>query len=130
MNRIMFKAKIHRATITEANLNYEGSLTIDTDLMEAADILPYEKVSVVNINNGERLETYAIPGESGSGVICLNGAAARKGSAGDLVIIMSYANVGDEEAKSWKPTVVQVDRRNRIVEVIREQRAGKEFIYV
>lgn len=130
MNRTMFKAKIHRATITEANLNYEGSLTIDTDLMEAADILPYEKVSVVNINNGERLETYAIPGESGSGVICLNGAAARKGSAGDLVIIMSYASVGDEEAKSWKPTVVQVDRRNRIVEVIREQRAGKEFIYV
>lgn len=130
MNRIMFKAKIHRATITEANLNYEGSLTIDTDLMEAADILPYEKVSVVNINNGERLETYAIPGESGSGVICLNGAAARKGSAGDLVIIMSYASVSDEEAKSWKPTVVQVDRRNRIVEVIREQRAGKEFIYV
>lgn len=130
MNRIMFKAKIHRATITEANLNYEGSLTIDSELMEAADILPYEKVAVVNINNGERLETYAIPGEPGSGVICLNGAAARKGSAGDLAIIMSYASVNDEEAKHWKPTVVHVDRRNRIVEVVHEQRAGKEFIYV
>lgn len=130
MNRIMFKAKIHRATITEANLNYEGSLTIDSDLMEAADILPYEKVSVVNVNNGERLETYAIPGEAGSGVICLNGAAARRGSAGDLVIIMSYASVDDREAKSWKPTVVHVDGRNRIVEVIHEQRAGREYVYV
>ncbi len=130
MQRFMFKAKIHRATITQADLNYEGSLSVDRTLLEAADLLPYEKVSVVNINNGERLETYVIPAEAGSGVICLNGAAARKGSPGDLIIIMSYAMMSDEEAKSYRPTVVHVDRKNRIVEITHEQVAGKEYEYV
>lgn len=130
MQRFMFKAKIHRATITQADLNYEGSLSVDRTLLEAADLLPYEKVSVVNINNGERLETYVIPAEAGSGVICLNGAAARKGSPGDLIIIMSYAMMSDEEAKTYRPTVVHVDRQNRIVEITHEQVAGKEYEYV
>lgn len=130
MQRFMFKAKIHRAVITQADLNYEGSLSVDEELLETADLLPYEKVSVVNITNGERLETYVIPAERGSGVICLNGAAARKGAPGDLVIIMSYAMMSDEEARTYKPTVVHVDKHNRIVEVTREQRAGKEYEYV
>ena len=130
MQRFMFKAKIHRATITQADLNYEGSLSVDRSLLEAADLLPYEKVAVVNITNGERLETYVIPAEEGSGVICLNGAAARKGSPGDLIIIMSYAMMSDEEAKTYQPTVVHVDRNNRIVEVTHEQVAGKEYQYV
>ncbi|MGE3802263.1 MAG: aspartate 1-decarboxylase [Candidatus Kapaibacterium sp.] len=130
MQRFMFKAKIHRATITQADLNYEGSLSIDQTLLEAANILPYEKVAVVNITNGERLETYAIPAEPGSGVICLNGAAARKGSPGDLIIIMTYAMMSDEESRTYRPTVVQVDRNNKIVEVTHEQVAGKEYEYV
>ncbi|MFM7340715.1 MAG: aspartate 1-decarboxylase, partial [Bacteroidota bacterium] len=104
MERIMFKSKIHRATITQAELHYEGSLTIDTELMDAADLLPYEKVSIVNINNGERLETYIIPGERGSRTICLNGAAARKGVVGDRIIIISYASMSEEEARLYKPT--------------------------
>lgn len=116
MERIMFKSKIHRATITQAELHYEGSLTIDTDLMEAADLLPYEKVAIVNINNGERLETYIIPGERGSKTICLNGAAARKGVVGDRIIIISYANMSDEEARLYKPTIVLVNENNDIVE--------------
>lgn len=126
----MFKAKIHRATITQADLNYEGSLSIDQTLLEAADILPYEKVAVVNITNGERLETYAIPAEPGSGVICLNGAAARKGSPGDLIIIMTYGMMSEEEARAYRPTVVHVDRNNKMVEVTHEQVAGKEYEYV
>lgn len=130
MNRIMFKGKIHRVTITQADLHYEGSLTVDADLLRAADILPYEKVAVVNITNGERLETYVIPGEPGSGVICLNGAAARKGCPGDLAIIISYAMVSDEEARNWKPSVVHVDKHNKIVEVKHEQLEGQEYIYV
>ncbi|MCE2503919.1 MAG: aspartate 1-decarboxylase [Chlorobi bacterium] len=130
MQRFMFKAKIHRATITQADLHYEGSLSVDRTLLEAADLLPYEKVSVVNIANGERLETYVIPAEAGSGVICLNGAAAHKGSPGDLVIIMSYAIMSDEEARTFQPTVVHVDQHNRIVDVTREQIAGKEYEYV
>lgn len=126
----MFKGKIHRVTITQADLHYEGSLTVDSDLLKAADILPYEKVAVVNITNGERLETYVIPGEPGSGVICLNGAAARRGSPGDLAIIISYAMVSDEEVKTWQPTVVHVDKQNKIVEIKNEQVAGQEYVYV
>jgi len=116
MERIMFKSKIHRATITQAELHYEGSLTIDTDLMDAADLLPYEKVAIVNINNGERLETYIIPGERGSKTICLNGAAARKGVVGDRIIIISYASMSDEEARIYKPTIVLVNENNDIVD--------------
>ncbi|NBO69308.1 MAG: aspartate 1-decarboxylase [Bacteroidetes bacterium] len=116
MERIMFKSKIHRATITQAELHYEGSLTIDTELMDAADLLPYEKVSIVNINNGERLETYIIPGERGSRTICLNGAAARKGVVGDRIIIISYASMSEEEARLYKPTIVLVNEHNEILE--------------
>lgn len=116
MNRIMFKSKIHRATITQAELNYEGSLTIDQDLMDAADMIAYEKVAVVNNNNGERFETYIIPGERGSKVICLNGAAARKGQVGDRIIIITYTTLTDQEAREYKPTVVLVDENNSIIE--------------
>lgn len=109
----MHKSKIHRATVTEANLNYAGSLTVDQDLLDAADILPNEKVSVVNINTGARFETYAISGPRGSGVVCLNGAAARLGTPGDLVIIISYGLFTDEEARRLQPKVVKVDAANR-----------------
>lgn len=110
------KSKIHRVTVTEANLNYIGSITIDTDLLDAANLIPNEKVSIVNNNNGERLETYIIPGERGSGVICLNGAAARKAQPGDIIIIMSYALMDFEEAKTFKPAVVFPDTAtNRLV---------------
>lgn len=112
MNRTMFKSKIHRACVTQAELHYEGSLTIDEDLMDAADLLAYEKVSVVNINNGERFETYVIPGKRGSHVMCLNGAAARKAMIGDRIIVISYAVMTDEEARSYKPTVVLVNEQN------------------
>ena len=115
MNRVMFKSKLHRARITQADLFYEGSLTIDEDLMEAADLLSYEKVSVVNINNGERFETYVIPGVRGQREICLNGAAARKGHVGDEVIIISYTTLSDEEARSYQPTVVLLDDNNDIL---------------
>lgn len=127
MTRFMFKSKIHRAVVTQAELYYEGSLTIDLELMKEADLLAYEKVSVVNVNNGERFETYVIPGEPGSGVICLNGAAARKGAVGDEVIIIAYAAMSDEEARNCMPTVVHVDSRNRIVSKSHEQPAGKEY---
>ena len=113
MTRILLKSKIHRATITESNLHYEGSMTIDQDLMEAADIVPYEQIQVYNIANGERFSTYAIEGPRGSGVICLNGAAARKGLAGDLVIIATYADFAEQEVKNHKPKVVYVDGQNR-----------------
>jgi aspartate 1-decarboxylase len=115
MNRVMFKSKLHRARVTQAELYYEGSLTIDRDLMEAADLLAYEKVSVVNVNNGARFETYVIPGERGSKDICLNGAAARLGAVGDEVIIISYTTLSDEEARVYKPTVILVDENNDIV---------------
>ncbi len=121
MFRTIFKSKIHRATVTEANLNYVGSITIDSELMEAADILPNEKVQIVNNNNGARLETYVIEGEPGSGVICLNGAAARLVQPGDTVIIISYALVSDEEARTLKPKIVFVDENNKI-----EETANKE----
>ncbi len=127
MTRFMFKSKIHRAVVTQAELYYEGSLTVDSDLMAAADLLEYEKVAIVNVNNGERFETYLIPGEPGSGVICLNGAAARKGAVGDEVIIISYASMSDQEAKDYKPTVVHVDKRNRIVSKKHEQLADQPY---
>ena len=110
------KSKIHRVTVTEANLNYIGSITIDMDLMDAANIIANEKVSIVNNNNGERFETYVIPGQRGSGVICLNGAAARLVQPGDIVIIMSYAMMEMDEARTFKPTVVFPDTAtNKIV---------------
>lgn len=112
----MFKSKIHRATVTEANLNYVGSITIDEDLLDAAGILPGEKVQIVNNNNGERLETYTISGERGSGVICLNGAAARRVQPGDTVIIIAYCMIDATEAKSFKPNVVILDANNAIVD--------------
>ena len=109
------KSKIHRATVTDANLNYEGSITIDEDLIDAANMFVHEKVTVVNNNNGERFETYVIRGERGSGIICLNGAAARKVQKGDVVIIMSYAILPLEEAKIFRPTVINLEEQtNRI----------------
>jgi aspartate 1-decarboxylase len=100
------KSKIHRVTVTEANLNYIGSITIDEELLDAANLIPYEKVSVVNNNNGERFETYIIKGERRSGIICLNGAAARKVQPGDIIIIMSYARMDFEEARTFQPTII------------------------
>ncbi len=111
MNIEILKSKIHRVTVTEANLDYIGSITIDVALMEAANIIPNEKVQVVNVNNGERLDTYAIKGERGSGCICLNGPAARKALPGDIVVIMSYATMDFEEAKSFTPTVIFPDTK-------------------
>ena len=105
----VLKSKIHCARVTEANLNYIGSITIDEDLLDAANLIPNEKVAIVNNNNGERFETYIIKGERGSGVVCLNGAAARKAQPGDIIIIMSYALMDFEEAKSFKPSVVFPD---------------------
>lgn len=110
----IFKSKIHRGTITEANLNYVGSITIDEDLMDAANFLEGEKVQIVNNNNGERIETYVIKGERGSGVICLNGAAARRAEVGDIVIIISYGYMTAEEARSYKPTTIFPDRNNKL----------------
>ena len=108
------KSKIHRATVTEANLNYVGSITIDEDLMDAANLIEGERVQIVNNNNGERLETYVIPGERGSGVICLNGAAARKAEVGDIVIIISYGWMTPEEARNFTPATVFPDENNRL----------------
>jgi len=113
MFRTMLKSKIHRARVTDANLYYEGSITIDAKLMQAADIIENEKVEVFNINNGGRLETYAIKGKSGSGVICLNGPASRGSCVGDEVIIVSYITVEDKEARGVKPKLIKVDARNR-----------------
>ena len=111
----ILKSKVHRATVTEANIDYVGSLTMDADLMEAANMLEYEKIQVVNVNNGERIETYLIKGERGSGIICLNGPAARKAVVGDIVIIISYAVMDFELAKTFKPTVVFPNAANRLV---------------
>ena len=110
----MFKAKLHRATVTQADLNYVGSVTIDSELLEKSGILPGEKVQIVNINNGERFETYTIEGESGSGVICLNGAAARLVQVGDKVIIIAYAQMDESEAKTFEPNVLVLDDNNKI----------------
>ena len=121
----MLKGKIHRARVTQAELNYVGSVTIDRTLMDAAGILENEKVQIADVDNGERLETYVIPGEAGSGVICLNGAAARCVSTGDKVIIMAYAQVTPEEAQSFKPKVVFVDDANRPVRVTHYEKHGR-----
>lgn len=117
MYRYMLHSKIHRATVTQADLHYVGSLTIDMDLMEAADLLPGQQVDVVDVDNGNRLTTYAIEGERGTGILCINGAAARLISPGDTVIIIAYASMTDEDARSHDPHVVFVDKDNRIVEV-------------
>ena len=114
--RIMMKSKIHRARVTQVDLDYEGSITIDTVLMEASDILPFERVEVLNINNGARFSTYAIVGEADSGIIGINGAAARLVAKGDIVLILSYSQVPDDEAISLTPSIVLVDSQNRIVE--------------
>ena len=107
------KSKIHRATITDADLNYVGSISIDTDLMKAADLVPYEKVQIANISNGERLETYVIEAPAGSGTIALNGAAARKGNKGDLIIIIAYGHLEKEKADGFQPKIVHVDQNNK-----------------
>ena len=114
MNRTMCKSKIHRATVTGADLNYVGSITIDPVLMEAADLLEYEQVAVVNVNNGARFETYVIPGVPGDGEICLNGAAARLAHPGDKVIVISYAQYDEEELERYRPVFIFVDEQNRI----------------
>ena len=126
MRRTMFKSKIHRATITEADLHYEGSVTIDRELLRAADILPYEKVAIWNVTRGSRIETYALEGKPGSGVICINGAAAHLNQVGDLVIIATFADVDEEEAQAWTPTVVFVDEQNRQVLQGEPEIAGPE----
>ncbi len=118
--RIMLKSKIHRARVTGANIDYEGSITIDKKLMEEADILPYEQVQVLNINNGERFSTYAIEGGAGSGEICLNGAAARLAVKEDTVIILTYCHVRDEEAHNFTPKVVHVDAKNAMIREVSE----------
>jgi aspartate 1-decarboxylase len=120
MTRTMLKSKIHRATVTGADINYEGSVTLDPALMEAADILPYEQVQVLDINNGSRLTTYAIAGLRNSGDVIINGAAARLVSEGDTVIILTYQDVSDEAAPSYRPTLVYVDADNRITRVAAE----------
>ena len=117
MFRTILKSKIHRATVTQADLHYVGSITVDEDLLDAADLIPGEQVAVVDITNGARLETYVIPGPRGSGVIGINGAAARLVQPGDLVIIISYAMVDDAEARTLKPNVVHVDEKNRVVKL-------------
>lgn len=117
MKLTMFKSKLHQMVVTEANLMYEGSITIDQDLLDAADLLPYEKVQVLNITNGQRLETYTIPGERGSKVCCLNGAAARLTQIGDRIIVIAYAEMTPEEAKSHTPRVIVVDEQNEIKSV-------------
>ncbi len=115
--REMLKGKIHRAHVTDANIDYEGSITIDSKLMEAADILPYEQVQVLNVNNGARFETYAIEAEPDSGEISIRGAAARLAAVGDIIIILSYCQLEEEKARNFTPTLVYVDRKNAITEI-------------
>lgn len=115
MLRCMLRAKIHMATVTESNIMYEGSLTIDQELIDAAGLKPYEQISVSNVNNGERFETYVIPGKRGSGVICLNGPAARKGETGDKIIIFSYCYCTDGETVDLVPKIIRVDEKNRLI---------------
>ncbi|WP_455529903.1 aspartate 1-decarboxylase [Ruminococcus sp.] len=121
----MLKSKIHRAVITQAELNYVGSVTIDEELMEAAGLYEYERVHISNVNSGSRIETYVIAGERGSGVICLNGAAARSGQKGDHVIIMAYANMAPDEIKTHRPKVVFVGDKNEIVRVTDYEKHGE-----
>ncbi len=125
MELTMLKGKIHRATVTQAELDYVGSITVDTALLKAAGILEYEKVQIVDVNNGERFETYTIAGEENSGVICLNGAAARCVQKGDKIIIMAYCSLTQEEAKSHKPTVVFVDDDNKIKQISQYEKHGQ-----
>jgi aspartate 1-decarboxylase len=127
MKLTMFKSKLHQMRVTEANLMYEGSITIDQDLLDAANLLPYEKVQVVNITNGSRLETYTIPGERGSRVCCLNGAAARLTQVDDRIIIISYADMTPEEAKAHKPRVVIVDENNDPKQVLDYSQPATQF---
>jgi aspartate 1-decarboxylase len=117
MKRTMLKSKIHRATVTGSDLHYVGSITVDPDLLEAADILPHEQVAVVDVDNGARLETYTIPGERGSGTVQLNGAAARLVHTGDTIIVISYAEYDEAELSEYEPRVVHVDARNQIIDV-------------
>ncbi|MGM0880430.1 MAG: aspartate 1-decarboxylase [Bacillota bacterium] len=124
MFRTMMKSKLHRATVTEANLNYVGSITIDENLMDAANLWENEKVQIVNNNNGARFETYVITGERGSGVICLNGAAARQVQPGDQIIIISYAMMTDDEAREHKPIVTILDQNNRPLQLLSEELHG------
>lgn len=114
MQRFMLKSKLHRATVTDADLHYEGSISIDEDLMEAAKILPFEKVDIYNVSNGERFSTYAIKARRKSGTICLNGAAARKVAKGDIIIIATYISLEENEAKNWLPTCIHLDGNNKI----------------
>ena len=124
MQIILLKSKIHRATVTQADLDYVGSITIDSDLLRESGIQEYEKVEIADITNGNRLETYAIAGEAGSGIICLNGAAAKLVNPGDKIIIMAYANITPEEAKSHKPTVIFVDDNNAITKKANYEKHG------
>mgnify|MGYP000663309578 CR=1 FL=1 len=126
--RTMLKSKIHRARVTRCNIDYEGSITIDRDLIEAANLLPYEKVDVLNINNGARFSTYVIEGERGSGEICLNGAAARLGAKGDMVIVLSYCIVPENEAATAIPRLIYVDSTNRIVDVKGKEDRTKDLV--
>ncbi|MFZ5760499.1 MAG: aspartate 1-decarboxylase [Thermodesulfobacteriota bacterium] len=128
MLRYMLKSKLHKATITQADLMYEGSLTIDRLLMEEAGLYPFEKIKVYNIYSGDRFDTYAIEGEPGSGVIGLNGAAARKGQVGDLIIIVSYALFSEAELKTFNPKVIILDKDNRVKERIRTDFAGSPLV--
>ena len=127
MRRTLFRSKIHRATVTQADLDYEGSVTIDATLMRAADILPYEKVHIWNRTNGSRLETYALEGAPDSGVFCVNGAAAHHARPGDIVIIATFAEAADEaEARAWRPIVVHVDAQNRIIPGLGDEVPGPQ----
>ncbi len=124
MQRHMFKSKLHRATVTQAELHYEGSLSVDQDLMEAAEMIPNEMIQVYNINNGERFETYIIPGPRGSGVFCLNGAAARKGEVGDKIIIVTTCWLDEAELAQHQPLAVLLGEDNKIVKITREEKHG------
>ncbi len=125
MTVTMLKSKIHRATVTQAELDYVGSITVDVDLLEQAGIFEYEKVQIVDVNNGARFETYTIAGERGSGVMCLNGAAARMVQPGDKIILMTYVNVTPEEAKELRPTVLFVDENNQVTKVTNYEKHGE-----
>ena len=125
MTITMLKAKIHRATVTQAELDYVGSITVDMDLLEQAGILEYEKVQIVDVNSGSRFETYTIAGERGSGVMCLNGAAARMVQTGDKIILMAYAQVTPEEASELRPTVLFVDEKNKVTKVTNYEKHGE-----
>ncbi|MFZ5775499.1 MAG: aspartate 1-decarboxylase [Thermodesulfobacteriota bacterium] len=126
MLRTMLKSKIHRATVTDANLNYEGSCTVDKALIRQADLHPFERIFIYNINNGERFETYVIEGPENSGVIALNGAAARKGMPGDLIIIVSYGMYQDEELTGYQPKILLLDQQNRVKKVVHAERLPGE----